>query len=111
LGDTVINGYIKDVEALMASGLQTTSGQAFELLSGQQGWIMDYFSATQDTFEGVIVCAKVVPVMGGAIGGLLLQPDNTALFLAYGIANAIWIAPTMAGLAAGIYLTKNKWKR
>jgi len=45
------------------------------------------------------------------IGGLFIQPDSTAMFLAYGIANAIWIAPTMAGLAAGIYLTKSKWKR
>jgi len=58
---------------------------------------------------------------------MLLQPDATAMFLAYGIANAIWIAPTMflaygianaiwiaptmAGLASGIYLTKSKWKR
>jgi len=45
------------------------------------------------------------------VGGMLIQPDATAMFLAYGIANAIWIAPTMAGLAAGIYLTKSKWKR
>jgi len=45
------------------------------------------------------------------VGGMLIQPDSTAMFLAYGIANAIWIAPTMAGLAAGIYITKNKWKR
>ena len=40
------------------------------------------------------------------IGGMLLQPDATAMFLAYGIANAIWLAPTLAGLGAGIYLTK-----
>ena len=45
------------------------------------------------------------------IGGMLIQPDSTAMFLAYGIANAIWIAPTAAGLAAGIYFTKSKWKR
>jgi len=45
------------------------------------------------------------------IGGLLIQPDATAFFLAYGIANAIWLAPTLAGIGAGIYLTKNKWKR
>jgi len=51
------------------------------------------------------------PGIDGDVGGLLIHPDTTALFLAYGIANAIWIAPTMAGLAAGIYLTKNKWKR
>ena len=56
------------------------------------------------------LCAKV-SIANGAVGGFLLEPDSTALFLAYGIANAIWIAPTMAGLAAGIYLTKNKWKR
>ena len=45
------------------------------------------------------------------VGGMLIQPDATAMFLAYGIANAIWIAPTAAGLAAGIYITKTKWKR
>jgi len=44
------------------------------------------------------------------IGGMLLQPDATAIFLAYGIANAIWLAP-LAGIAAGVYLTRNKWKR
>ena len=109
LGDTVINGYIKDVEALMGTGLQTTSGQAFELLSGQQGWIMDYFSSTQDTYEGVIVCAKVV--QNNIVGGFLLQPDNVALFLAYGIANAVWMAPLAIGIAAGVYLTKSKWKK
>jgi len=45
------------------------------------------------------------------VGGMLIQPDSTAMFLAYGIANAIWLAPTILGLGAGIYLTKNKWKR
>lgn len=48
---------------------------------------------------------------GSMIGGILLQPDATALFIAYGIANAIWLAPTVAGLGVGIYLTKSKWKR
>ena len=45
------------------------------------------------------------------VGGLFMQPDTTALLIAYGIANAIWLVPTVAGLGAGIYLTKSKWKR
>ena len=110
-GDTIINGYIKDVAALMSGGVQTVSGHVFEFPDGRQVWIMDYFSATQDTFEGVVVCAKVVPGMGGVIGGMLLQPDDTALFLAYGIANAIWMAPIAIGVGAGVYLTKSKWKK
>jgi len=61
LGDTVITGYMTDVEGLMNDGLQTTPGHAFKLLSGQQGWIMDYLSSTQSTFEGVIVCADTSP--------------------------------------------------
>ena len=54
------------------------------------------------------ICAEVG--LSQVIGGLLFQPDSTALFLAYGIANAIWLAP-LAGIGAGIYLTRNKWKR
>lgn len=44
------------------------------------------------------------------VGGMLLLPDTTALFLSYGIANAIWLVPTLAGIGAGIYLTKSKLK-
>ena len=55
---------------------------------------------TNFPYEKIVLCGKGY-----------ISTDATAMFLAYGIANAIWIAPTMAGLAAGIYLTKSKWKR
>jgi len=111
-GDTVLNGYGNNKPFENNADFNISNSHAITV-NGIEGWEMfvDLRSlSTESTFgEAVIVCAKVV--QNNIIGGLLLEPDTTALFLAYGIANAIWIAPTMAGLAAGIYLTKNKWKR
>ena len=45
------------------------------------------------------------------IGGLLIQPDSATLVLAYGIANAIWLVPSVAGIGIAIYLTKNRWQK
>ena len=45
------------------------------------------------------------------IGGLLIQPDTATLVLAYGIANAIWLVPSIAGIGIAVYLTKNRWQK
>jgi len=42
------------------------------------------------------------------IGGMLLQPDTATLVLAYGIANAIWLVPSVAGIGIAVYLTRNR---
>jgi len=42
------------------------------------------------------------------VGGMFIQPDSATLLLAYGIANAIWIAPIGIGIGVGIYLVKRK---
>ena len=42
------------------------------------------------------------------VGGLLLQPDSATLLLAYGIANSIWIVPSVAGIGIAVYLVKRK---
>jgi len=111
--------FCDDGDTFISGDIQTRNGDRF--VNGVNGYsvtsataegyrfLFDIFSS--DTVKGILVCAKVVPGMDSVIGGLLLQPNDTALFLAYGIANAIWIAPTIAGLGAGIYLTKSKWKR
>jgi len=45
------------------------------------------------------------------VGGTLLSIDTTTLLLGYGIVNAIWLAPTLAGIGIGVYLVKTKWKK
>ena len=42
------------------------------------------------------------------VGGMLIQPDGTALVIAYGIANAIWLVPSVAGIGIAVYLVKRK---
>ena len=42
------------------------------------------------------------------VGGMLLQPDSATLVIAYGIANAIWIVPSIAGIGIAVYLVKRK---
>jgi len=56
---------------------------------------------TYSTICGTFDIAQIV-------GGLLLEPDGTALILAYGIANAIWLVPSVAGIGIAVYLTKNR---
>ena len=54
----------------------------------------------------------VICVDGGimaVVGGLLIQPDSATILLAYGIANAIWIAPIGIGIGVGIYLVKRRF--
>jgi hypothetical protein len=54
---------------------------------------------------------SIVEFLNSIIGGMFLEPDSSALFLAYGIANAFWIAPLAIGVGAGVYLTKSKLKK
>ena len=42
------------------------------------------------------------------VGGMLLQPDSATLLLAYGIANSIWLVPSVAGIGIAVYLVKRK---
>jgi len=42
------------------------------------------------------------------VGGMLLQPDSATLVIAYGIANSIWIVPSVAGIGIAVYLVKRK---
>jgi len=56
------------------------------------------------------LCVSPSP-LSSIVGGEWQGTDTVALFIGYSVLNAYWLAPTMAGLAAGIYLTKNKWKR
>ena len=45
------------------------------------------------------------------IGGMLLQPDAATLVIAYGIANAIWLVPSVAGIGIAVYLTRNRLQK
>jgi len=45
---------------------------------------------------------------GQVVGGMLLQPDTATLLIAYGIANSIWIVPSVAGIGIAVYLTRNR---
>jgi len=45
------------------------------------------------------------------VGGMLLQPDAATLVLAYGIANSIWIVPSVAGIGIAVYLTRNRLQK
>jgi len=105
-GDTFISGDIQ-TDGRMSNGVN-----GFSITSATaEGYTFLFDIFTSDPVKGILVCAKIVPSMGDAVGGFLLQPDDTALFLAYGIANSVWMAPLAIGIGAGIYLTKNKWKR
>ncbi len=42
------------------------------------------------------------------VGGMLLQPDTATLLIAYGIANSIWLVPSVAGIGIAVYLVKRK---
>ena len=76
------------------------------------GWFVDVFGTVNfdRKITVSIVCARPSTI-NEVIGGLLLESDYTALFLAYGIANAVWLTPTLAGIGIGVYLTKSKWKK
>jgi len=56
------------------------------------------------------VCLSPSP-LSSVVGGEWQGTDTVALFIGYSVLNAYWLAPTLAGLGAGIYLTKPKWKR
>ena len=56
------------------------------------------------------VCLSPSP-LSSIVGGEWQGTDTVALFIGYSVLNAYWLAPTLAGLGAGIYLTKSKWKR
>jgi len=43
------------------------------------------------------------------VGGMLLQPDTATLLIAYGIANSIWIVPSVAGIGIAVYLVKRRF--
>jgi len=43
------------------------------------------------------------------VGGMLLQPDSATLLIAYGIANSIWIVPSVAGIGIAVYLVKRRF--
>ena len=43
------------------------------------------------------------------IGGALIQPDTATLVLAYGIANSIWLVPSVAGIGIAVYLVKRRF--
>jgi len=63
-----------------------------------QGWAPELYST---------ICAD-----GGimsVVGGMLLQPDTATLLLAYGIANSIWIVPSVAGIGIAVYIVKRKF--
>jgi len=57
-----------------------------------------------------ILCFSPSP-LSSTVGGDWQGTDTVALFIGYTVLNSYWLAPTLAGLAAGIYLTKSKWKR
>jgi len=109
--------FCDDGDTFISGDIQTTSGNRF--VNGVNGYsitsataegykfLFDIFNS--DTVKGILVCAKVV--QNNIVGGFLLQPDNVALFLAYGIANAVWMAPLAIGIGAGVYLTKSKLKK
>jgi hypothetical protein len=56
------------------------------------------------------VCLSPSP-LSSVVGGEWQGTDTVALFIGYSVLNAYWLAPTLAGIGAGIYLTKSKWKR
>ncbi len=86
-------------------GRDTVTGITFPILPQHispplQGWFPELYST---------ICAD-----GGimaVVGGMLLQPDSATLVLAYGIANAIWLVPSVAGIGIAVYLTKNRWQK
>jgi hypothetical protein len=61
--------------------------------------------------DGAELRYMIVNPLNNIVGGLLLQPNDISLFLAYGIANSFWMAPLAIGVGAGVYLTRTKWKK
>jgi len=61
-------------------------------------------------FNAIALCANFNFPMG-VIGGALIQPDSATLVIAYGIANAIWLVPSVAGIGIAVYLTRNRLQK
>ena len=71
----------------------------------QDGW----FGEIDNFRDIVLVSAHCLSPLSMAVGGFAIQPDTTALILAYGIMNSYWMLPTAVGIGLGIYLVKRKF--
>ena len=72
----------------------------------QEGWRGELEASGGST---VRIWAHCLMPLSMAVGGLALQPDTTALILAYGIMNSYWMLPTAVGIGVGIYLVKRRF--
>ena len=75
--------------------------------SDQEGWKGRI--AGQQGPSIVSVWAHCLSPLSMVVGGSLIQPDTTALILAYGIMNSYWMLPTAVGIGLGIYLVKRRF--
>ena len=58
------------------------------------------------------LCFSPSPLVASpTVGGDWQATDTVALFIGYSVLNAYWLAPTLAGIGAGVYLTKSKWSK
>jgi len=94
---------VHDVEQLVADKLNSlgyTQLDGSPVTIGNIGNVLVTYSTICGDFD-----------INQVIGGLLIQPDSATLVLAYGIANAIWLVPSVAGIGIAMYLVKNRWNR
>ena len=75
-------------------------------LSGGGSIPADEICCTEVTYSSF--CADGNDFMT-VVGGMLLQPDSATLLIAYGIANSIWIVPSVAGIGIAVYLVKRRF--
>jgi len=65
------------------------------------------FTVDPSTFDNIAICMDNLIFDDAPVGGELLSLDTTALMLAGLQSSAVWMIPTLAGLAAaGFYLVK-----
>jgi len=82
-------------------------GQGCVVISGDSNMLEDSFIVDEDNRQLALNMLMFLNQCNVEVGGELLQIDSTALVLAGLQSSAIWMIPTLAGLAAaGFYLVK-----
>jgi len=105
VGDKIIAGSV-EIPGGTASIMQNRPIFDQGANSDQEGWRARI--AGIQSQPSLSVWAHCLEPFSMAIGGSMLPTDNIALVLAYGIVNAVWMVPTVAGIGIGVYLVKRK---
>jgi len=105
----LIGGGISEFDIFSSSSLNTAYTFTSEPNFANNSW--EVFAELNDFQNRFILTAYAMcerVTLATIVGGLLLEPNTASLILAYGLVNAVWIAPIGIGIGLGIYLVRKK---